>query len=165
MRMGIKLKPIGAIHSPFKEKVETPIQPFRSRAIGEIKVFEEFAEGLQDIEKFSHIIILYLFHKSNGFNLLVKPFMDNDLRGLFATRHPARPNPIGLSVVELIGRKGSTLRVKGIDVIDGTPLLDIKPFVPAFDNAKNVNIGWLEKRIKGGFYKRNQSKKKKRREK
>ncbi len=146
--MEIKLKPIGIIRSPFRKKSETPIQPMKSSAIGSVEIFKEYSGGLNDIEGFSHIKLLYYFHKSNGFKLKVKPFLDNKKRGLFATCAPWRPNPIGLSVVELLERKGNTLKVKGIDCLDKTPLLDIKPHVPEFNNAKNTKIGWLEEKIR-----------------
>src|SRR4030042_2322607 len=124
----MKIKPIGIIHTPFKSKQETPIQPFRSKAVGKIEVFKEYERGLDDIEGFSHLILIYKFHRSRGFSLKVKPFLDNRLRGLFATRAPRRPNQIGLSVVKLIRRRWNILFLNGIDVIDGTPLLDIKPY-------------------------------------
>jgi len=148
--MEFKLKPIGVIHSPFKDEEKTPIQPMKSDAIGRVEVFEEFAEGLQDIEGFSHIILLYIFHKSKGYNLLVKPFLDDNKKGLFATRAPWRPNPIGLSVVKLLRKENNTLSVKGVDVLDGTPLLDLKPYVPPFNKEGEIKIGWLEKHIERG---------------
>lgn len=144
----MRVKPIGIIHTPFKRKEETPIQPFRSTAIGEVEVFKEYQEGLEDIEGFSHIILIYWFHKSKGYNLKVKPFLDDALRGVFATRAPSRPNQIGLSVVKLLNRKENILTVKGIDVIDGTPLLDIKPYVPEFEPDEYIKIGWLEGKIR-----------------
>lgn len=147
--MGFKPKQIGIIRSPFNEPEKTPIQPLKSSAMGKVKVFNEFKEGLKDIEGFSHIILLYEFHKTNSFELLVKPFLVNEKKGLFATRAPWRPNPIGLSVVELKEVKDNTLKVKGIDCLDKTPLLDIKPFVPEFDDTKKVKIGWLEKELGG----------------
>ncbi len=137
------VRPIGVIHSPFTTKAETPIQSRRSGAEGTIEVYPEYAEGLLDIEGFSHIIILYHWHQSHGYKLTVKPFLDDTPHGLFATRYPARPNPIGLSVVELLAREGNVLRVRGVDVLDGTPLLDIKPYVPAFDAWEATCIGWL----------------------
>ena len=143
----MKIKPIGIIHSPFKSKQETPIQPFRSKAVGKIEVFKEYERGLDDIEGFSHLILIYKFHRSRGFSLKVKPFLDNRLRGLFATRAPRRPNQIGLSVVKLIRRRGNILFVNGIDVIDGTPLLDIKPYVPDFNSGEEVRTCWIEGRI------------------
>jgi len=144
----MEIKPIGIILTPFTNKKDTPIQPKRSKAIGRIKVFKEYTKGLSDIEAFSHILLIYRFHRSRGYELLVKPFLDTELRGLFATRYPRRPNQIGLSVVRLVKRTGSTLYVKGIDVLNGTPLLDIKPFVPYFDEKEKIRIGWLTEKIK-----------------
>jgi tRNA (adenine37-N6)-methyltransferase len=142
------MKPIGVIHSPFTDKSQTPIQPTRSQAIGRVEVFSEFAEGLQDLEGFSHIILLYVFHQSNGYSLQVKPFLDDGLRGLFATRHPCRPNPIGLSIVRLVACRKNILDIEGVDVLDGTPLLDIKPYVPDFDVHTDVKTGWYARRSK-----------------
>ncbi len=140
------LHPIGVIHSPFNDKDQTPIQVARSQAAGKVEVFPEYASGLQDIEGFSHIILLYLFHRSTGYSLLVQPFLDNQLRGLFATRYPARPNPIGLSVVRLQARQGNWLEIEGVDILDGTPLLDIKPYVPDFDVHTATKTGWYATR-------------------
>jgi len=144
----MKVKPIGIIHSPFRNKHETPIQPFRSKAEGKVIVFREYEQGLDDTDGFSHLILVYRFHRSRGFTLRVKPFLDDRLRGLFATRAPRRPNQIGLSVVQLVKRKRNILYVKGIDVIDGTPLLDIKPYVPGFGPREKVRTGWLEGKIR-----------------
>ena len=144
--MEFTIHPIGIIHTPFTKKVETPIQPSRSEAIGHVEVYADYAEGLQDIEGFSHLILLYAFHFSSGYKLSVKPFLDDQQRGLFATRYPYRPNPIGLSVVQLLNRDESTLIVKGIDVLDGTPLIDIKPYVPDFDVRTAVRTGWYATR-------------------
>lgn len=144
------MKPIGLIHTPFTDKAQTPIQPVRSQAIGMVEVYPEYADGLLDIEGFSHIILLYVFHQSSGYTLRVKPFLDNQLRGLFATRYPARPNPIGLSVVRLLARQGNTLQVQGVDVLDGTPLLDIKPYVPEFDVWTETRAGWYSTRADQG---------------
>ncbi len=138
--------PIGIIHSPFKEKQETPIQPSRSQAIGKVIVFPEFTDGLQDLEGFSHIYLVYVFHESAGFTLRVKPFLDTLERGLFSTRYPVRPNPIGLSVVRLQTVHADELIVEGIDVLDGTPLLDIKPYMPEFDVRSDVRAGWYDNR-------------------
>ncbi len=146
--MKFVMKPIGVIHSPFTEKDQTPIQASRSQAIGYVKVFPEFAGGLQDLEGFSHIILLYAFHCSTGYSLQVKPFLDDQLRGLFATRHPCRPNPIGLSVVRLLARRENILDIEGVDMLDGTPLLDIKPYVPEFDVRGDVRTGWYAHRSK-----------------
>jgi len=144
----IVIKPIGIIHTPYKTTKEIPCQGYRSKEIGEIEVFNEYGEGLTDIEGFSHIVVLYSFHKSEPYTLLVKPFLDDRLRGLFATRAPKRINPIGLSVVKLLERKGNILRITEVDMLDGTPLIDIKPYVPRFDEREDVRIGWLEDKLK-----------------
>lgn len=143
----MKIKPIGIIHSPFKNKKETPIQPFKSKAIGKVEVYKKYEKGLRDIEGFSHLILVYRFHKSRGFKLLVKPFLDNELRGLFATRAPRRPNQIGISVVRLLNIKNNILTVRGIDALDNTPLLDIKPYVPEFAAKTRVKVGWLKGKL------------------
>lgn len=144
----MKIKPIGTIYSPFKTKEGTPIHPLISRKVGRVVLFKEYGRGLQDIEGFSHLILIYQFHKSRGYRLLVRPFLDNQLRGLFATRYPRRPNQIGISVVKLLKRKGNILIVKGIDIINGTPLLDIKPYVPEFSATTKVKIGWLKGKMR-----------------
>ncbi len=140
--------PIGVIHSPFTEKDRTPIQASRSEAIGRVELDPTFADGLQDLDGFSHIILLYVFHRLQGYALHIKPFLDDQERGLFATRFPARPNPIGLSVVRLLAVHDNVLDIQGIDVLDGTPLLDIKPYVPEFDVRSDVRTGWYEHRSK-----------------
>lgn len=146
--MEFMMKPIGVIHSPFTDKKQTPIQPTRSQAVGRVEVYPEFAAGLQDLEGFSHIILLYAFHRSDGYTLLVQPFLDDQPRGLFATRHPCRPNPLGLSVVRLLARRENLLEIEGVDMLDGTLLLDIKPYVPDFDVRTNVKTGWYTQRSK-----------------
>ena len=146
--MEFSMKPIGVIHSPFNDKTQTPIQPTRSHASGQVEVFPEYAPGLQDLEGFSHIYLLYAFHRSEGYSLKVHPFLDNELRGLFATRHPCRPNPIGISIVRLLARQDNILVIDGVDVLDGTPLLDIKPYVPDFDVRTDVKTGWYARRRK-----------------
>lgn len=146
--MEIIMHTIGIIHSPFIEKEQTPIQASRSRAIGLVEVFSDFADGLKDIEGLSHIYLLYLFHKSSGYELQVKPFLDDSEHGVFATRYPDRPNSIGLSVVRLLSRQDNALTIEGVDVLDGTPLLDIKPYVPDFDLRTDVRAGWYETRSK-----------------
>ncbi|MGZ6347054.1 MAG: tRNA (N6-threonylcarbamoyladenosine(37)-N6)-methyltransferase TrmO [Anaerolineales bacterium] len=138
------MHPIGVIHSPFTDTSLTPIQASRSQAIGFVEIYPEFAEGLQDLEGFSHIILFYIFHEATGYALHVKPFLDDHLRGVFATRYPARPNQIGFSVVRLISLISNVLQVEGVDVLDGTPLLDIKPYVPEFDARTDTRIGWYE---------------------
>ena len=140
------MRPIGVIHSPFTDKKSTPIQAARSQAVGRVEVFPEFAAGLQDLEGFSHIFLLYVFHGSQGYSLQVLPFLDNQLRGLFSTRYPHRPNPIGLSVVRLLSRQDHILEIQGVDVLDGTPLLDIKPYVPEFDVREHTTNGWYDTR-------------------
>ena len=146
--MKFTFQPIGLIHSPFTEKKQTPIQPSRSQAVGRVEIFPKFADGLQDLEGFSHIFLLYVFHQSEGYNLKVRPFLDDEDHGLFATRYPYRPNPIGLSVVHLLARRDNILEIGSVDVLDGTPLLDIKPYVPAFDVYTQTHIGWYETRSK-----------------
>ena len=140
------MRPIGVIHSPFTEMDQTPIQVSRSQALGLVEVYPEFAEGLKDIEELSHIYLIYAFHKSSGYTLQVKPFLDDQEHGLFATRHPCRPNPIGLSVVRLLERKENTLTVECIDTLDGTPLLDIKSYLPDFNQRADRRMGWYETR-------------------
>lgn len=146
--MEFVIRSIGVIHSPFADKEKTPIQPSRSQAVGTVEISPEFAAGLKDIEGFSHIILLYTFHDSSGYSLLVKPFLDDQEHGLFATRHPCRPNPIGLSIVKLLFHRQNTLTIEGVDVLDGTPLLDIKPYVPEFDMRTDTRAGWYETRSK-----------------
>jgi tRNA-Thr(GGU) m(6)t(6)A37 methyltransferase TsaA len=146
-RYSLELEPIGIIHSPYKNRVEAPYQGYRSEKISQIEVFKEFEEGLKDVEGFSHIIVIFWFHKSQGYHLLVKTPWDDILHGLFATRSPHRPCPLGLTVVELMGREKNTLKVKGLDAIDGTPLLDIKPYIPATDERSVVKLGWLKDKL------------------
>ena len=144
--MKIEYQPIGIIHSPFKTVKGMPIQPSGAAGVqGTVEIYRKFRQGLKDLDGFSHIILIYHFHRSDGCSLLVTPFLDNVKRGVFATCAPKRPNPIGLSVVRLIGINVCTLTVEGVDVLDGTPLLDIKPYVPDFDNPDVTSIGWLEK--------------------
>lgn len=141
-------KPIGIIHSPFKEPKGTPIQPAGAIDIeGEAEIFHEYAKGLKSLENFSHIILIYHFHLSKETSLEVKPFMDDHNHGVFATRAPSRPNPIGISTVELTAIENNTLFIKNIDIVDKTPLLDIKPYVPHFIPKGNIKIGWLESNI------------------
>ena len=144
----VHITPIGIIHSPFKEKTDTPIQPTRSQAAGQVEVYPEYSDGLQDIDGFSHIILLYFFHQSCGYSLLVKPFLDDKEHGLFSTRYPCRPNPLGLSIVRLVARRKNMLEIEGVDTLDGTPLLDIKPYIPEFDVPMGVRNGWYAGRSK-----------------
>ncbi len=147
-----KLIPIGIIRTPFKKLAGMPIQPTGASGVkGKVEVFKKFRSGLKDIEGFSHII---LFHRSKGFDLEVVPFMDDKVRGVFSTRAPRRPNQIGLSVVQLNTIKNGILYIQNADILDGTPLLDIKPYVPDFDHRQNVRLGWLEKARKKVFLKK-----------
>ena len=143
--MNVELKPIGVIHSPFLELEGMPIQPAGARGVqGTVEVFQEYRAGLKDLDGFSHIVLLYIFHQSQGFNLHVVPYLDTEIRGVFATRAPRRPNAIGLSVVQLNMVQDRILHIENVDILDGTPLLDIKPYVPEFDAQFNVRTGWLE---------------------
>lgn len=142
----IVFRPIGIIHSDFKETKGTPIQPASGMKVkGRVEIFPEYTEGLKDIEGFSHLVLIYYFHRSTGFKLKVKPFLDENFHGVFSTRAPFRPNPVGLSVVKLASRNDNILEIENIDILDGTPLLDIKPYVPDFDAVENVTIGWVAK--------------------
>ncbi len=137
--------PIGIIHSPFTEPAGMPIQPAGARGVaGQIHLDPAYAGGLADLDGFSHLILLYHFHRVEGFSLTVTPFLDDQSHGLFATRAPRRPNPIGLSVVRLVRVEGTVLHIEDVDVVDGTPLLDVKPYVPAFDAPPAERCGWLE---------------------
>ena len=146
--MNIQLEAIGLIHSPFSDPATTPIQSARSEASGWIEIFPEYAAGLQDIEGFSHLYVLYLLHQTSEIQLTVEPFLDTQKHGVFATRHPFRPNHLGLSIVTLISRQENRLNITGVDMFDQTPLLDIKPYVPEFDQRDNVRTGWYEHRAK-----------------
>lgn len=138
------MNPIGTIHTPFSSLENMPIQPKGARDIpGHIELRAEFAKGLQDLEGFSHIFLIYLFHQATRTELVVTPFMDTVPRGVYATRSPLRPNHIGMSLVELIAIEGTTIRIQGADMLDGTPLLDIKPFIPAFDQVSGSRSGWM----------------------
>ena len=142
----MEFSPIGTIETPFKDREGMPIQPSGAKDIkGKIHIDPAYEQGLADIEGFSHLILLYHFHKSKGFDLMVTPFLDTTQRGVFATRAPRRPNAIGLSIVRLLSRKGNVLEIEGIDVLDNTPLIDIKPYVPGFDTKDVTSTGWLEK--------------------
>jgi tRNA-Thr(GGU) m(6)t(6)A37 methyltransferase TsaA len=141
----IEMNPIGIVHTPFRQLEGMPIQPAGAVGVtGTVEVFEEFRAGLKDLDGFSHIILIYVFHRSQGFNLEVVPFLDTQPRGLFATRAPRRPNPIGLSTVQLDRIENGHLLVRNVDMLDGTPLLDIKPYVPEFDSHTEIRTGWLE---------------------
>lgn len=148
MEDSVTLTPIGVIRTPYTALAGMPIQPGGAReTLGRLELDPELAPALADLNGFSHIYLIYLFHASKGYNLTVTPYLDKTPRGLFATRAPKRPNPIGLSVVELVSIDGPVVQVRGVDVLDGTPLLDIKPYAPAFDAPVSpVRSGWLEGR-------------------
>jgi tRNA-Thr(GGU) m(6)t(6)A37 methyltransferase TsaA len=144
--MQICYRPIGVIHTPFQTLQGMPIQPPGARqAAGRVELLPEFAEGLHDLDGFSHIILIYHFHQVHEMQLTVTPFLDSQVHGVFATRAPKRPNPIGLSIVKLVRVQENLLFVEGIDVLDQTPLLDIKPYVPEFDQPAETRVGWLER--------------------
>jgi tRNA (adenine37-N6)-methyltransferase len=139
------IQQIGTIHSPYTAIDDMPIQPKGASTVeGRIIVDEQYVEGLQDLEGFSHVYLLYSFHKATRTELLVTPFMDTQTRGVFATRSPLRPNHIGISIVSLARVEGNKVVVNGIDIIDGTPLLDIKPYIEKFDAVKESRSGWLQ---------------------
>jgi len=146
-KLEFRISPIGVIHTPFATSDQVPIQPAFSVTAGEALVNEEYVDGLESLDGFSHIILLYWFHKVKPPQMMVRPYLDNRERGLFATRAPSRPNPIGLSVVELIRIKRDKIVFRGADMLDGTPLLDIKPYVPGFDEISNARVGWLERHL------------------
>jgi len=143
--MDIIYKPIGIIHSPYQTIEGMPIQPGGAVGIqGKAEIYPEFAEGLKDLNGFSHLILLYHFHKVSEFRLTLTPFLDSKPRGLFSTRAPKRPNPIGLSVVKLLKTDYNILYLENVDILDKTPLLDLKPYVPEFDQWDADRTGWLE---------------------
>ena len=144
--MEIIYRPIGMIRSPFTELGGMPIQPAGAGGVAGTAVIDpEFTPGLQDLTGFSHIILLYHLHQVEAVSLTVIPFLDTLPRGVFATRAPRRPNPIGLSVVKLVQIEQNILHIENVDILDGTPLLDIKPYVPEFDQQPEIRTGWLEK--------------------
>ena len=144
----INYQPIGRIRSPHKEPQGTPIQPTAAEGVeGEIEVLPEYVEGLTDLDGFSHLILLYHFHLMKKVTLTATPFMEDKEHGIFAIRAPSRPNPIGLSIVRLLRIEGNILYITDVDIVDNTPLLDIKPYVPDFDKREGVQFGWLEKHI------------------
>lgn len=145
--MDFIMRPIGIIHTPFKEKSQTPVQFSRSTAMGEINIFPEYEAGLDGIDEFSHLILLYAFHTAQKTtSLMVKPLLDSERHGIFSTRYFSRPNPIGFSVIRLIDRTGPRLQIQCVDMLDETPLLDIKPYVPEFDVVRTDKIGWFANR-------------------
>ena len=148
----LTFKPIGIIHSPFKEKSKTPRYPRSAKNVrGEVEIYPEYIAGLKDLEGFSHIVLIFNFHLNEGYELIVTPYLDKKKHGLFSTRSPYRPNPIGVSVVKLIEIKNNILIIEEFDMMDGTPLLDIKPYTLELIDESDVKIGWIEK-YKDIFY-------------
>jgi len=145
----IFFKPIGSIHTPFDEPKGTPIQgALRQDMKGEIHLFPEFQEGLQDVDKFSHLILIYYFDKVQGFSLRATPYLDNTPRGIFSIRGPRRPNPLGLTVVRNLGIRENIIKIAGVDMVDGTPLLDIKPYFSDIDSHPDATSGWMKDKLK-----------------
>ncbi|HOJ33902.1 MAG TPA: tRNA (N6-threonylcarbamoyladenosine(37)-N6)-methyltransferase TrmO [Candidatus Hydrogenedentes bacterium] len=143
--MNVSYRPIGVIRTPHHSPETTPIQPVYAQDYeGQVEVFPEFEDGLKDIEGFSHIYLIYHLHRAEPPRLIVKPFLQDVERGIFATRAPCRPNPIGLSIVHLVRREGGVLHVRGVDILDGTPLLDIKPYTTRFDCIQTLRNGWQD---------------------
>ena len=141
----VEFRPIGVIRTPFTEVAGIPTQPTAAEGVkGTIEMLPEFVEGLKDLDGFSHITLLYHLHRAKEARLTVVPFMDTVSRGVFATRAPGRPNAIGLSTVRLVAIEGGVISIENIDVLDGTPLLDIKPFIPELDEHTEVRLGWLD---------------------
>lgn len=150
VRKEIRFRPIGLVHSPFKTRED--IDPLRNvrpsgftKVEGKLEIFEPYAAGLKDIDGFSHLIVIFAFHQSQEGELLVKPPLETRLRGVFSTRSPHRPNPIGVTIVRLLGRRKNILKVSGLDMLDGTPILDIKPYTSR-DSKRRLGLGWLEHR-------------------
>ena len=143
----INYEPIGTIHSPFKQIENMPIQPSSAQGIqGHIELDEDYMDGLSDLDGFSHIYLIFHLHLSKTFELKVVPFLDDQLRGVFSTRAPKRPNPIGLSVVKLVDINHNIINIENVDIVDGTPLLDIKPFVNEMNAISDYKTGWLSER-------------------
>ena len=141
----IELKPIGVIHTPFQEPAGTPIQPVKSKGVkGWIELDVTYVQGLKDLDGFERIWLLFWCHRAGAAKLRVKPYMDTQVRGLFSTRAPSRPNPIGISCVKLLGVDGNRLEIEDVDMLDGTPLLDIKPYVATFDTFDVQRSGWTD---------------------
>jgi tRNA (adenine37-N6)-methyltransferase len=141
----MELKPIGIVHTPFRDKADCPIQPrYSGEAAGTVEVFPEYAEGLKDLDTFSHIYLLFGFDRAGEVKLVRPTFLDDNPHGLFSTRHPARPNGIGLSIVRLVRFRGAVLDIEGADMLDSSPLFDIKPYIPQFDCIGDATGGWTE---------------------
>jgi tRNA (adenine37-N6)-methyltransferase len=144
----VVFRPIGVIRTPFTDEAGMPIQAVAATGVaGRIELDSKLADGLADLDGFSHLILVYHLHRIVRPRLTVTPFLDDRPHGVFATRSPARPNPIGLSTVRLVGITGTTLGIEDVDMVDGTPLLDLKPYVPAFDDRPDARIGWFADRL------------------
>ncbi|MBN1794949.1 MAG: tRNA (N6-threonylcarbamoyladenosine(37)-N6)-methyltransferase TrmO [Candidatus Omnitrophica bacterium] len=151
MKNDIRIKPIGIIHTPYKEPKGIPIQgKFEKDITGQTEVFLEYQQGLKDIKEFSHIILIYYFDRSTKETLISKPFLEDETHGIFAIRSPHRPNHIGISIVKLVKLEKNIITFSEVDILDGTPLLDIKPYISHFDSRENVKNGWLDKHFKSG---------------
>lgn len=147
----IPIKPIGTIHTPYREHTDIPIQGrFKPEVQGWVKLYSEYEEGLQDLDGFSHAYLLYHFHGSDRTPLKGRPFLENEEHGIFAIRGPHRPNHIGISVVEIVRIEANRLTFTHVDMLDGTPLLDIKPYVTHFDCFPGARCGWIEKHFADG---------------
>ena len=144
----ITYSPIGIIHSSFTNPDDTPIQGvFSNGAKGKVEIYPLYAAGLKNIGEFSHLILIYHFHLVESYSLISKPFMENREKGIFSIRHPKRPNPIGISIVRLDNVKENILEISDVDIIDGTPLLDIKPLIHKFDSRESIKSGWVDNQL------------------
>jgi tRNA-Thr(GGU) m(6)t(6)A37 methyltransferase TsaA len=156
--MSITFNPIGIIHSPFDTLEDMPIQPTsQASQPGTVEIYPPYTDGLKDLDGFSHIYLIYYLHCASPYKLTVTPFLDTQLRGLFSTRAPCRPNAIGLSLVQLSRIEGRCLYIDHLDILDQTPLLDIKPYIPEFEPGENIRLGWLEQ-ARGQVYTRKSDK-------
>lgn len=141
--MKIEYKPIGVVSSPYRNLKEIPNQPHYAKDIaGQVEIFPEYRSGLKDLDGFSHLILVCHFHMSSVFSLQIVPSGESDMRGLFATRSPNRPNPVGISIVRLIKIEDNILHISDLDILDGTPVIDVKPYIREFENLSDVRIGW-----------------------
>jgi tRNA-Thr(GGU) m(6)t(6)A37 methyltransferase TsaA len=141
--MKIEYKPIGVVSSPYRNLKEIPNQPHYAKDIaGQVEIFPEYRSGLKDLDGFSHLILVCHFHMSSVFSLQIVPSGESDMRGLFATRSPNRPNPVGISIVRLIKIEDNILHISDLDILDGTPVIDLKPYVREFEKLSKVRDGW-----------------------
>ena len=153
--MTFEFRPIGLLTTPYQSRSGVPIQGvFDPDSQGKAEIFEAYKEGLKDLEGFSHIILIYVFHRSRGYDLVCRPYMEEKLHVVFAMRAPRRPNPIGFSVVRLLKREGRILHLSEVDMLDGTPILDIKPFSPKFDHREDARVGWMEATFRNGKHRK-----------